>query len=130
MLDSVADVNHFQYVDVLQFTEGDLPTIFFQLIDAAMDRAEKGFVPGGRRYVPAAGTTLTVTLQSIDSAKTITRVATQPFPNDTSIWAVALTTGDSIVGFRDMKLTLVEPLSTKYGFVRHAVSVQTQKSGV
>jgi hypothetical protein len=128
MLSAVSDVNNFDYVDVLEFTEGDLPKIYFQLTDASVDRAEKGFVPAGRRYMPAAGATLTATLQSIDTAKTITRACTQPYAQDPSIWKLTLLAGDAVTGFRDLRLVLVEGTVTTNGTVRHAINVAPQNA--
>lgn len=130
MLADVASVNSFEYVDVLEFTEGDLPALYFQLIDAALDKADKGFVPGGRRYMPEVGATLTATLWSVDSSKTITRACSQPFlTRDASIWKLQLQTGDVVVGFRDLRLVLTEGAAVTNGTLRHAISV-TPQNGV
>lgn len=126
MLQDVQSVNSFEFTDVLEFNEGDLPQIHFQLIDSSLDKAEKGFFPGGRRYMPAAGATLTATLWSVDASKTITRACTQPFAQDPSIWRLQLLAGDTVVGFRDLRIALTEGAVTTNGTVRHAVSVQPQ----
>jgi hypothetical protein len=129
MLSDVSNVNSFDYVDLFEFTEGDLPSIYFQLIDASQDKADRGFVPGGRRYCPGVGSTLTATLGSVDSAKTITRTCTQPFAtSDASIWKLTLQSGDTVVGFRDLRLVLVDGAVTLNGVLRHAISV-TPKNG-
>lgn len=126
MLQDVQSVNSFEFTDVLEFGEGDLPAIHFQLIDSTLDKAEKGYFPSGRRYMPAVGATLTATLWSVDASKTITRACTQPFAQDPSVWRLQLLTGDSIVGFRDLRITLTEGTVVTNGSVRHAVSVQSQ----
>lgn len=123
MLNNVTNVNSYENVDTLQFTEGDLPPLFFQLIDASTDRAERGYVPAGRRYMPATGATLQATLGSVDSAKTITRACTQPYAQDPSIWKLMLLAGDSLTGFRDLRLVLTEGIVVTNGTLRQAISV-------
>lgn len=125
ILDNVSGVNAFQYADQAQMTEGDTPTIYFQLIDAGQDKAHEGFVPAGRRYVPDAGAVLTVTLDSIDSARKVVRIATQPFANDPSIWAVPLMTTDKVRGTVNMKLSLNEGGKVTQGMLQGALMVQS-----
>lgn len=110
VLSDVTSVNSYEYVDRGSWTKGDTTTLYIQLIDATKDRAERGFVPAGRRYCPASGATLTVTIDSLDSAKKITnRVATQPYPTlDPSIWAVAITSADTIQGTCAIRVTLTQ----------------------
>lgn len=104
----VQNVNSFRYTNNIRFTEGDALTFYFQLIDASLDLGSEGFYPAGRRYCPAAGAVLTVTLDSVNAAKKITRVATQPFAQDPSIWAVNITASDPLRGTIPLKLNLVE----------------------
>jgi hypothetical protein len=60
--------------------------------------------------MPAAGALLSVVFDSIDVAKKITKVASQPFATDGSIWKVDLTTQDTakLVGTVGMSFTLTE----------------------
>lgn len=124
ILENVSGVNAFDYAQQARMTEGDVPTIYFQLVDLARDRADKGFVPAGRRYVPAAGATLSVVLDNVDGARKVTRAATQPYATDPSIWAVTLTTADTIRGTVNMKVTLTEGSTVTRGLLQAAVSVQ------
>lgn len=122
-LENVVNVNTFQHSTQLRFTEGDAPVLYFQLIDASTDLASQGFVPAGRRYVPAAGATLELTLNNIDDARRITRFATQPFANDLSIWALTLTTADKIRGTVNVKVKLTEGSTVRYGLAQALVLV-------
>jgi hypothetical protein len=108
MLQNVVDVNTFEYDTQVAFTQGDGPTIYFQLIDANKDRVEAGFNPSGRRYMPAAGATLSVVVDSLDDAKKITRTAVQPFATDPSIWSLTFMANDAIRGTTTLRLTLTE----------------------
>lgn len=92
----VGSVNIFNYANEASFSAGDTTTVYFQLIDASVNKAADGWVPSGRRYMPAAGSTLSVTLVNIDDAKQITRFATQPFAQDSSIWALSILASDNI----------------------------------
>jgi hypothetical protein len=109
MLNNVADVNTWEYVNQAEFTAGDAPTIYIQLIDLSKQKAEQGFNPAGKRFMPAAGATLTVLVDTLDDAKKVTRAATQPFSNDPSIWALTFFPTDSIKGTATLRLTLIEP---------------------
>lgn len=118
ILNNVSGVNAFDYAEAAEFTEGDAPTIYLQLIDLSQDKAEKGFVPAGRRYCPASGATLSVVLDNIDDSRKLTKIATQPYPTqDPSIWSVTLLSTDKIRGTANLKLTLTESSKTTYGFL-------------
>lgn len=127
MLNNVSDVNHFDVVQSVQYTQGDTTYIYFQLIDSSVNPSTQGFCPSGRRYVPAVGATLVVTLQSIDSTKTATKTATQPFTTDPSIWRISMASTDQLVGSRDMLMALTESGVLTHGRVRAAVSIYSQQ---
>ena len=127
ILTNVADVNNFTYADNLSFTEGDAPIVILQLIDASRDTYADGYMPQGRRYIPAIGATLEVTLGSIDSAKRVVRLATQPYAQDPSIWALQLFSTDSLRGLLDLGLKLVEGPKTTRGVARQALSIAPQQ---
>jgi len=105
----VANVNSYEHAAQLEFNAGDAQVIHLQLIDAALDRAEQGFSPAGRRYMPPAGSTLQLTMLNIDDAKKVTRFATQPYAQDPSIWAVSILATDPLKGSVSLKLVLAEP---------------------
>lgn len=124
ILTSVANANVFSHANAAYFTEGDGPSVYFQLIDASLDRADQGFQPPGRRYMPASAATLQVTIQNIDDAKTLVRYATQPFAADPSIWVLALLSTDTVRGTADMRLKLTEGVVVTQGVARQVLSVQ------
>ena len=108
ILDCVVDVNHFEPTTTVEWTEGDSPAIYFQLVDERKDKANEGFSPPFRRFMPATGATMAITLESIDDAKRVTRAATQPFSNDASIWMVDVLSTDLIGGTINMRVVLTE----------------------
>lgn len=126
-LTNVGGVNDFTYNDgFVEFTEGEAPELYFQLIDTNKDKAAEGYKPSGRRYMPATGATLSVVIENIDTAKKITRLATQPFASDPSIWKLTIFSTDQIKGTATLRLTLVEGTKSTYGKAIAALRVQTQ----
>ena len=126
MLNDVAGVNSYEMVQDVAWTQGDTIDVYLQLIDASLDKAEAGFYPSGRRYMPAASSSLVVSINSIDSTKTYAKTATQPFSQDPSIWKISIASTDQIVGSRDLLLTLTEGSKVTKGRVKSAISVHSQ----
>lgn len=108
ILTNVQSVNSFEYASAAEFTEGDTPTIYIQLLDMSQDKAIEGFAPAGRRYMPGAGASLQVTMDNVDSAKKVGRSATQPFPQDQSIWCFPIYDSDKVRGTVTLRLELNE----------------------
>lgn len=108
-LGDVQNVNSFEHVSALEITGGDAQTLYFQLIDASVDREDQGYMPAGRRYMPPATTTLQVTMLNIDDAKKVVRFATQPFSDDRSIWSIPVLASDPMRGTVSLKFLLTEP---------------------
>ena len=129
LLDGVGGVNIFEYAPgSLEFSQGDSPTVYIQLVDASKDRPEQGFNPAGRRFVPASGATLQVVMDSLDLAKRVVRSATQPFPGDGSIWSFPVMSTDPIAaGTVDLVLLLVEGVVQTRGTLRAALLVDSQE---
>jgi hypothetical protein len=124
-LENVQTVNSYEIVDHLEFTEGDGPSLYFQLIDLTKDRSEQGFIPAGRRYMPAAGATLQVIFDNLDDAKVTTKVAVQPFVQDASIWRVDLMPTDPVIGTVRVKLVLTEGAAVKRATLDAALRVRS-----
>ncbi len=93
LLDDVQSVNSMELASELVLTSGDPQTVHVQLIDAGRQRvcADGPAV----RYIPAAGATMSLVFDSIDDAKRVTKVASQPFATDLSVWSVDLTVQDT-----------------------------------
>lgn len=108
-LNDVQGVNSFESAAQVEFAAGDSQSLYFQLVDATLDRADQGFNPPGRRYVPPVGSTAQVTLVNVDDAKRVSRAATQPFAQDASIWSMPVLANDQLHGTVNMNLVLTEP---------------------
>lgn len=127
MLNNVASTNAFDWANQVQATAGDGPyDVYFQIIDPTVDPATSGFKPGGRRYSPAVGATLSVTLTNIDDALQVTRAATQPFSGDPSIFKVTLLSSDAIRGTCALALKLTEGGKVTYGRLEAALLISAQ----
>lgn len=123
LLNNVANVNSFDYSTESRFTEGDALTIYLQLVDVNKDSNLK---PAGRRYTPATGSTLQVTVQNLNSAKTLVKTATQPFTGDNSIWSFTVGATDGLKGTYTLQLQLTESSVITRGTVKNALAVESQ----
>lgn len=126
MLNDVASVNAYEVVEQVEFTQGDTVDVYFQLVDASLDKAVRGFVPAGRRYMPAVGATLSVKLDNIDDNIALTRAATQPFTQDPSIWRLNVIGTDRIIGTCALVVVLTEAGKVTRGRIEAAVQIQSQ----
>lgn len=127
MLDNVASVNGFDWATQVEYTSGDGPVdVYFQLVDLNQDRVSAGFKFGGRRYAPAVGATVQVTIANIDDLVQVVRAATQPFANDPSIWKVTMLATDKVSGTCALSIKLTEGAAVKYGRVDAAILVHAQ----
>lgn len=127
-LADVTSVNSFELADQVSWFQGDSATVYFQTIDSSLDTDVKGFSPSGRRYMAPATSTMSVVIQNIDSSKVITRLATQPFPEDASIWALQILSTDAIYGSPQLVVTLTEPTRTIRGLVKNAVKIYSSSN--
>ena len=109
-LNDVSNVNSFSYATSLEFNKGTTQTVYFQLIDRSLLLAINGFNPEGRRYVPPAGSTLSVYLVNVEDGKKILRPASQAFVGlDGSIWSLPIFGTDPLDGTVTIGLTLTQP---------------------
>lgn len=129
MLQAVTDVNNWQVTQTLRFTEGDVPAIYFQLVDLEKDTDQFSYRPTGKRFVPATGATLSVTISTIDTATTFTKTASIAFTGDNSIWKIQLLTTDPVLkGTFSIKLALTQSGVITYGIVPNALGIVSQTS--
>lgn len=128
MLRDVGGVNSYETSDSAQFTKGDVVDVYFMLIDASLDLASENFIPPGRRYMPAASATLQVVVESIDSAKQVTRTVTQPFSQDPSIWKISFFASDVIEGTANLRLTLTEGAKITKGLLKNAFRITSDRN--
>jgi hypothetical protein len=94
ILADVCDVNRFRVVNQVSSRAGSTIDVFFRLVDRDTDR---DFVPAGRRFIPAANSTLVVSVKSVTPRKQLAFQATCPFPDDRSIWYFRISPDDGKV---------------------------------
>ena len=93
-LNQVLDVNNFQPASEITLIRGNDSTLYFQIVDAG---SFEDCVESYKRVMPQ-GTTIEVqvTFLDVDETFTIERMATQPFPDDKSIWSVEILSTDRL----------------------------------
>jgi len=103
MLKSVQNVNSFQRNTQTTIRQGSPTTIYFQLVD--LEQTDTYGQP--LRYIPSSGATMTATINSMNTAHVISRLAQQPYTSDDrSIWSLnILSTDTPSAGNFDIQLT-------------------------
>ena len=121
ILENVTDVNHFKIVGNRRIVLGETNTIYIQLIDSAQN--EDGD-PEGLRYIPQ-GTVNKVIIEfpSLNEANRFTRIATQPFSGDASIWSVDILSTDTPVS-GNIIITVEEDGNKKKAVAELGLSVE------
>lgn len=122
-LSNVANVNSFIYIDRPTFTEGDTSDVYFQLVDKELDTPTFNFYPPYRRFVPIVGSTVIVTLMSLDSTRVVTKAATQPFVGDSSMWKFGITPSDKLRGSVNMRLQLSQGGVITNALIQPAINI-------
>jgi hypothetical protein len=87
-LKNVDNVNSWSYSSTATSYQGQSNSIYFQIVDK--DRVDSS------RYIPASGTTCSIYFPNLDNAKKLTIQASQPFPQDSSIWMVSIASNQNI----------------------------------
>lgn len=119
-IDSSGTVNDVDYLDRFAMNQGDAATFYLQLVDASKNKSGK---PQGMRYIPASGATLQVKLLNLNSAKTYTKAATQPFPGDLSMWSFSVAATDDIKGTVNIQIILTEGAVVRKALIKGAFQV-------
>lgn len=120
MLKNVQNVNSWVIANEALIRQGSPASVYFQLTDE--DQID--IFGQALRYMPAAGAIVTITIPSINTARIITRIATQPFPLDTSIWMFNLLATDNIAQ-GNLTFSLNEGGVIKTGVISRAITVQS-----
>jgi hypothetical protein len=94
IINNYIDINHFDYGNEWTIRAGEPNTLYFQLIDLDMKARRPGDCcghPDGLRHlVQGTPAGVIVTFPSIDDAKKIEAIASNPSPLDTSVWSIQL----------------------------------------
>jgi len=119
ILENFCDYNDFEPGMYHEYNIGSASRVYMQLVD--LNKKLCSDVDGTcyLRYIPAPPASMQVTLSNIDSAKSITRTATQD-TTDPSIWYFDILASDTI-GSGNLHLSLTENGVTTKGVVMDAV---------
>lgn len=120
ILTNVSGVNAFDYATEHSGFEGTAFDVYFQFVDKAR-RPEGCGLDMPLRYMTASGATVSVEFLSINAAKVVTRAASKPFVEDSSIWKVSLLSTDPIKGTINLKVTLTEGAAVKIVYLPAAL---------
>lgn len=122
-LTAVGGVNVFGFTTAVEAVAGDAFDVYFQFVDKEQHTNSNGFFPAGNRYMPAAGSTVTVTVLNLDSAKQFIRVATQPYVQDASIWKFSILTTDPVAATVSLKITLTDGAVVRTVYAQAALRI-------
>lgn len=111
VLNSSSTLNNLMHLNQIEVSPGETVTVVMQLVDLTTVSESNRI---GTRYIPASGATLSVVIQSNNSANVLTKAATQPFAEDGSIWQFTLSASETAqIGAMDLLVTLTEGASIK-----------------
>lgn len=122
MLKNVQNVNSWEVANEVKLREGNAATVYFQITDE--EQASDLMNGFGLRYMPASGSTMNVTISSINSANVLNKIATQPFPQDSSIWQFNILSTDKVAQ-GNLMFSLTENGIIKTGVIAKAVILQS-----
>jgi len=106
MLNNTSTLNNLMYVNQVQINPGETYTVMFQIVDLDQ-RPSASSLP--QRYIPITGSTMSITLTSIDQSRNISKIPSNPFVDDRSIWSFNLTAADTAIAAGvNMTATLTE----------------------
>jgi len=109
VLRAVVNQNSYDFANQFEHMQQSADELYIQLVNRDYNL---GGTPQGIRYLPAAGSVLTVTLPSIDAAKNKTYTAIQPFAGDLSIFKILILATDDF-GSGNILLSLTESAVVK-----------------
>jgi hypothetical protein len=131
MLKNALSVNYYQYEDQVNIIEGQDNEFYFQLVNLDLmtyGKDSEALPDHPLRYMPASGATVTASFDSLFDENKFEKSATQPFPQDPSIWKITFA-ADELPRTGNFSITLNENGSIKKSSIRHAISVHFENSG-
>lgn len=107
MLNNISTLNNLIYVNQVRINPGENYTVYFQLVD--LDQQDPYQQKAPVRYIPIIGSTMNLNLTSINVLNNISKIPTNPFTDDRSIWSFNLASSDTqIAAGVNMSVTLTE----------------------
>jgi hypothetical protein len=123
MLDPSSTLNSLKYINNAQFTPGETGDVMFQLVDLDTPTGTNTWA----RYMPTDAATVQATMTSNNSANTISKIASQAFPLDNSIWKFSLSSTDTtkLAGV-NMKVSMTDGATVKISQGSNSIVVNPQ----
>jgi hypothetical protein len=122
VIESFCNINDFEYSSPLQINEGNATRVYLQLVD--LNRKLCSDIDGTcyLRYMPPSGSSLKVTIDSIDDSAVIEKNAVQ-VAGDASLFYFDIYANESL-GSGNLHLQLTEPGPViKTGVINDAIAV-------
>lgn len=108
ILENVYNANAFEEVREHQIQQGNPDTLYFRIVNQEKD---EGYT-NALRHLPGVSATVTVKGNHIDTNKSFSRTASQPFAaDDRSIWSIPILATDRIQ-FNGLTAVLVDGANT------------------
>ncbi len=105
ILDNVRNVNDFDEIDEITLVRGNQTDLYFRLMSR---RYNKDGEASDQRYIPQSSPfTVAVQFDNLNQQYHVRRTASQPFPDDASIWKVTILSQDQIM-FNSMRVVVTE----------------------
>jgi hypothetical protein len=120
-LKNVDNINSWNYTPTAVSYQGQTNSIYFQIVDK--DRVDS------TRYIPVSGASCSIFFPNLDNAKKLTIQATQPFPQDSSIWMVTIASNQNISS-GNVVFNLTENAITRSFVIDSFISVNSSLVGL
>lgn len=123
MLSNNSSLNQLFYVNQVNVNPGENNyPIYFQLVD--LDQQDPAQQKAPIRYIPISSATMSIVLNSLNVANTLTKIPSNPFPDDRSIWSFNLLAADTaIMAGINMTVTLTEGANIRIATAAAAILV-------
>lgn len=120
IITNVQSVNSYKEAADVRFRQGNPATLYIQLTDAEQTDVDSHAL----RYMPASGASMTLTISALNANDVVTKAATQPFANDTSIWSMPITAAEAAnLGSGNLTGSLTEGLVVRNFYIKNAIVV-------
>jgi hypothetical protein len=122
MLNNSSTLNNLMYVNQTRINPGETATIMFQLVD--LDQQDVYQQKAPIRYIPLVGSQVTAALNSINQANNLSKIPSNPFTDDRSIWSFNLLASETqTMAGVNMSVNLVEGSAVRVATAEAAVIV-------
>jgi hypothetical protein len=122
ILENVSSVNHWNYASEATLQEGDVNEIYLQVVDSSK-QVPINDSQWPLRYMLKDTPSLTAEFPSIDDAQVFEIVATQPYPEDSSIWKLSFASNKTPKAGA-FKITIVEGSISRSFIVNNMLVVE------